>query len=135
MSNIRKRAIAIPAKGDTISLDTLSIIPGTLHISMTRIVIDSNVSGSFSEDVQILLRRTNPKDKNDTISYGYEDTFRVVPSPLKVTKYKVEPDSTYFKILPEDGKIVLNRKKMLAAGIKMDTVSSTYRAFPYLFSH
>jgi len=81
-SNQRKRAVFIPQNADTVRLDTLSIISGTLSLAI-----------------------------------GY-----------------LELDSTDYKSLPEDGEVILNRKKLNKMGFKMDSLTCTYKVFPYLFS-
>lgn len=82
LTNQRNRAVHIPPKADTVRVDTLSIIPGTL-----------------------------------TLAIGY-----------------LELDSTDYSVLPEDGAVVLNRKKLDKMGFKMDSLSCNYKVFPYLFS-
>lgn len=82
ISNQRKRTVFVPAGTDTVRLDTLSIIPGTLNIAI-----------------------------------GY-----------------MELDTTDYCVLPEKGEVVLNRQKLNRLGFGIDSVSGTYRAFPYLFS-
>ncbi len=82
MTNQRRRAVFIQPKADTLMVDTLSLIPGTVNLSI-----------------------------------GY-----------------LELDSTLYKVLPEDGKVVLNRKKLNSLGFNIDTLTCTYRVFPYLFS-
>ncbi len=137
LSNQRKRAIALQSKGDTVMLDTLSIIPGSFHFTMMRIVIDSNATSHLSENEQIILNRGNRdslQHENDTSVPAFADTFRVVYGPPKITKYPVVLDSTYYTVLPEEGKIVLNRKKLKSAGINADSIFCSYKVFPYLFS-
>lgn len=100
-------------------------------------MIDSEASRSLSEDVQIVLQRPDLDNQViDTAFHGYEymDTFRVVHGPPKLTAYKLIADSTFFTVLPEDGRIILNRKKMEDAGIKSDSIYCVYKVFPYLFS-
>ncbi len=81
-SNERKRVVFISSTSDTLRLDTLSIIPGTLHLSIHKKLVDSSD----------------------------------------------------YALLAEDGKIILDRKKIDSLGGKSDTLTFTYRVFPYLFS-
>lgn len=82
ISNQRKKAVIIPPASDTVRLDTLSIIPGTLNLAI-----------------------------------GF-----------------LELDSTEYTPLTEDGEVLLNREKLSKLGFGLDTISSTYRVFPYLLS-
>ena len=81
-SNRRERSVFIPPQADTLRIDTLSIIPGTLYLSIRFL----------------------------------------------------ELDTTLYKVLPEDGEVVLNRKKLDMLGFKVDSLTCTYRVFPYLFT-
>jgi len=81
VSNQRKRVIPIAIgtkKADTLQLDTLSIIPGTLHLSIHTIPLDSTTYTALSEDGKIVLNRTTLKSlgvKADTLVC----TYRVFP--------------------------------------------------------
>jgi hypothetical protein len=81
-SNQRSRAVFIPPDADTLTIDTLSIIPGSLSLAIRYL----------------------------------------------------ELDSTLYKALPEDGEVVLNRKKLNSLGFTVDSLTCTYKVFPYLFS-
>lgn len=58
----------------------------------------------------------------------------IIPGTLTLAIGFLELDSTLYKALPEDGEVVLNRKKLNKMGFKIDSLSCTYRVFPYLFS-
>jgi hypothetical protein len=82
LTNQRKRAVFISKKADTLRIDTLSIIPGTLSLAIRYL----------------------------------------------------ELDSTEYTVLPEDGEVVLNRAKLDKLGFNVDSLTCTYKVFPYLFS-
>ncbi len=62
------------------------------------------------------------------------DTLSLIPGTVNLSIGYLELDSTLYKVLPEDGKVILNRKKLNSLGFKVDTLTCTYKVFPYLFS-
>lgn len=77
LSNLRKKSVFIP-KTDTLKLDTLSIIPGTLHLSIHHIPLDSTAYSVLPEDGEIVLNRAKLNNlgvKTDTLAC----TYRVFP--------------------------------------------------------
>jgi len=56
-SNLRERAVAIPKKTDTVRLDTLSIIPGTLSIAIGYLELDSTDYTALPEQGEVVLNR------------------------------------------------------------------------------
>ncbi len=58
-SNQRKKNLIIPRQTDTIWLDTLSIIPGTLNLSIRNHVLDSTDYTILPEDGRIVIHKNN----------------------------------------------------------------------------
>ena len=56
-SNQRKRAVFIPQNADTVRLDTLSIISGTLSLAIGYLELDSTDYKSLPEDGEVILNR------------------------------------------------------------------------------
>jgi hypothetical protein len=78
LSNQRKKAKLIPAQEDTLRLDTLSIIPGTLQLSIHSVSLDSTEYIVLPEEGEIVLNRVkldSLKVKSDTLNC----TYRVFP--------------------------------------------------------
>ena len=65
----------------------------------------------------------------------YLDSLSLVPDSFKLkTASGVELDTSYYKVNDAEGIVVLNRKKMQAENISLDSLSTSYKTFPYLFS-
>lgn len=69
---------------------------------------------------------------NDTIQL---DTLSLVPGSIKFTTLKGKMlDTSFYSINYADGLIFFNRKKIIDENIVLDSLKSTYKTFPYLFS-
>lgn len=73
LSNLRKRVLLIPPKTDTLRIDTLSIILGSLYLYLHNVPLDSTQFTSLPEDGEVILNRQNLKA--DTLVC----TYRVFP--------------------------------------------------------
>lgn len=59
----------------------------------------------------------------------------LVPGSFKLTTSSgMELDTSYYKINHADGIVILNRKKFQENNISSDSLKSSYKTFPYLFS-
>ena len=68
---------------------------------------------------------------NDTIRL---DTLSLIPGSVQININGQLLDTSFYKIDYGSGLLILNRKKMNANGIVGDTLSSTFKSFPFLFA-
>ncbi|MGZ3863975.1 MAG: hypothetical protein ACXVPN_05605 [Bacteroidia bacterium] len=69
--------------------------------------------------------------RSDTISL---DTLSLVPGSVSLFNGKNKLDTAYFKILFAQKAVVLNRKRMAADSISLDTLTASYKVFPIDFT-
>lgn len=85
LSNLRKKAIALPKTGDTLSLDTLSIIPGSFALRYNKTkLLDTSCYAVDAINGKILLNRQKMKSRNIQPDSLY-CTYRVFPIDFSQT--------------------------------------------------
>ncbi len=84
LSNQRRKAVAVSAQTDTIRLDTLSIVPGSLHLLLHNEVVDSNGYTTIPEAGEIVLNTDKLKGMGVPID-TFVCTYRVFPYLLSKT--------------------------------------------------
>ncbi len=63
------------------------------------------------------------------------DSLSLIPGSITLTNNKAEPiDTAYYKIDYGNGLLIVNRKKLAKNNIILDSIQTTYKTFPYLFS-
>ncbi|CAN5467248.1 hypothetical protein BH10BAC1_BH10BAC1_00910 [soil metagenome] len=102
---------------------------------MRRIIIFSLFLFFCSSGYSQYTGNTRMKQFSASSDTLYLDSLSLVPGSFKLkTASGAELDTSYYKVNNAEGVVILNRKKMQAENISMDSLSSSYKTFPYLFS-
>ena len=69
--------------------------------------------------------------KGDTVQL---DTLSLVPGSIVIATHGMLLDTSFYKVNYADGVLIFNRKKLAKNNISIDSVQTSYKTFPFLFS-